>query len=301
VIVLGNHPIAILALIGLSAVTVSLYQIRVAKRFAQRAWDFESPATEPVSALAALLLTAAQRAQRNFAIEWALGVAAPVAIGFLACAQWKGGAAVDRFELWAPRITLLYLALGAELVRRVVAEAGITQIPAEGAERFLAWREMVRGNWLAACDWIRCLLVLAALVYSVDAALRYDTLKRGWPGFVLIALVAVYVVMMCVSLQCGRRRLIEVARALKGHARMKPRPPLPMENPLAGLIASVGRRGTEYRRDILWFACWSPDHPKVLVRAARGYALNLANPRAYVFLAYGAGLAALALWIGARA
>jgi hypothetical protein len=300
-IVLRNYPIAIFTLLAVTALSVSLYHVRVAKCFAKRAWDFESPATKPVTALAAPLLTPAQRAKRKPAVEWAIGLAAPAALGLLAYAQWHGGHSVNRFELWAPRITFLYLALGAELVRRVVAEARITQIPAENAEKYLAWREMVRGTWLSTCDWIRGLLVLGALLFSVDAALPYGSLEDGWQRFVAAAPLAVYVVLMCVSLKRGQQRLIEVTKTLKGQPRMTPRSPLPMEKPLVGLAASVGKTPHEFQKNIFWLACWSPDHPKVLVRAARGYALNLANPRAYVYLAYSAGLAALALWIGARA
>ncbi|HEV8148515.1 MAG TPA: hypothetical protein VGP79_19125 [Bryobacteraceae bacterium] len=282
-------------------VLISLYQIRVAKRFAPRVWDRESLVTESVSAVAAPLLSPAQRAQRNRLTEWALGVAVFAAIAFLAYSQWEGGAAVDRFELWAPPIAFLYLALGAELVRRVVAEARITQIPAENAAKFFDWQEMVRRNWLAACDWMRGLLVLGALVFSLEAALPNGSLEPGWHSFIKVVPLAVYAVLMCVSFERGQRRLIEVAKTLKGQPRLKPRPPLPMENPLVGFTASVNTRGPESRRFVLWFACWSPDHPQVLVRAAHGSALNLANPRAYLFLAYGMGLAALALWIGARA
>jgi hypothetical protein len=254
-------PIPILSLIAVMAMLVSWYQTRVAKRFAVRAWDFESPRTPAESRVAVPLMPQREREHRHPAVDAALGIAAAISLGLLAWVHFKSGPETNRFALWALPLAALYLALGLRLVRAAIVDARITRIPANNAAKYLAWREQVRKFWLTTCDWITGYPVLFALLYAVNGALPDAVLAHGRQARMVMVTCVAYTIPMVVSMMRGQRLLVELTRTLKGRPRMTPAAPQPAESKWRAIAAS---------------------------------------PRIFAVTAYLGGLAALAVWIGVR-
>ena len=173
-------------------------------------------------------------------------------------------------------LVLVYIQLGATLMKYAML-AWPMRTTAEMTEEIRDYREGVRRYLIRSCDWFRLVFSLALLISAIE--LRFPAFAKGgrWQWFGYVLHIAVVVVIL-VWYQMNARRLLQQARELK-MSRALPRTriaPDPSRFRLGGLVY------------------FDPDSPSVLIPSRAGYALNLADRRAYISLAYVTGLAILA-------
>jgi uncharacterized membrane protein len=173
-------------------------------------------------------------------------------------------------------LVLVYIQIGAALMK-YAALAWPMRIAAEMTEAYRKYREDVRRYMIRSCDWFRLVFSVALLIAAIE--LRFPELAKGgrWQLFGYGLHIAI-VLGILIWYQINARRLLRQARELK-IARTLPRvriAPDPSRFRLGGL------------------AYYDPDSPSVLIPSRAGYALNFADRRAYISLAYVTGLAILA-------
>jgi uncharacterized membrane protein len=173
-------------------------------------------------------------------------------------------------------LVLAYIQIGATLMKYAVL-AWPMRMSTEMAEAHLNYRDNIRRYMIRSCDWFRLVFSLALLTTAIE--LRFPELNKGgrWQWFGYGLHIAIVIVIL-VWYQINARKLLHQARQLK-LSRAVPRnrvAPDPSRFRLGGL------------------AYYDPDSPSVLIPSRAGYALNFADRRAYISLAYLTGLAILA-------
>jgi uncharacterized membrane protein len=173
-------------------------------------------------------------------------------------------------------IVLVYIQIGATLMK-YAALAWPMRTSSEITEAYRSYRDDVRRYMIRSCDWFRLVFSLALLMTAIEE--RFPDLAKGgrwqWLGYGLhIGIVTVIIVWY----QVNARRLLRQARELK----------------LSRAIPRVGVAPDPSRFRLGGLAYYDPDSPSVLIPSRAGYALNFADRRAYISLAYVTGLAILA-------
>ncbi len=190
----------------------------------------------------------------------------------------KDDAVSARFSSWLfwP-LLLIYIQVGALLMKYAVV-AWPLRMSADTTEESRNYRNNVRRYLIRSCDWIRLVFSLALLTASIE--LRFPEIAKGgrWQWFGYSLHVAV-VVLILVWYQINARRLVQQAHQLK-LSRTIPR-------------ARIAPDPSRFRLGGL--AYYDPDSPSVLIPSRAGYALNFADRRAYITVAYVGGLLLLAL------
>jgi uncharacterized membrane protein len=174
-------------------------------------------------------------------------------------------------------LVLIYIQIGATLMKHAVL-AWPMRMSTGMTEAHRNYREDIRRYMIRSCDWFRLVFSLALLTSTIE--LRFPELNKGgrfqWFGY---ALHIAIVIVILVWYQINARKLLQQARELK-LSRALPR------NRTVSDPARFRLGGLVY---------FDPDSPSVLIPSRSGYALNFADRRAYISLAYVTGLLALAL------
>lgn len=176
-------------------------------------------------------------------------------------------------------IWILYLQAGLMLLK-VVFVRWRMPLPVSRTEDFRRWRSGWLEYHVKLFDSLR---VVFALLLLTGMGLKLTW--GGWTRGAVVAALCMWIptlVIFLVYLTRQTRRLRDLERELKPVEMMKEFPRFPVADGrfLAGGIFYFNR-----------------NNPVVLVRGAKGLAINLANTSTYLWLAYFLGLAALAIWM----
>jgi hypothetical protein len=153
----------------------------------------------------------------------------------------------------AALLFLLYLQAGLLLLKCGLI-AGRTPLPRENTEQYLQWREAYRRLLTGSCDAVR--LMTAAAMLLIWADLGRTELVAG-----LIVVLSVWLVWY----GRGLRRFVQLYTSAR---------PVRLPQSLEPVAATPP------------VVCYLPETPLSFVRGARGWALNLANRRSQIGVAY---------------
>jgi hypothetical protein len=166
----------------------------------------------------------------------------------------------ENWTAWSGALILFYVQVGLLLLKRALI-AGRTALPQENAEQYLAWREAFRRMLTDSCDAVRFMTAGIALI----AILYFNvTLLAVVTGVVLTGWVTWYWIRL--------RRFMKLYTStgpIRLPGALEPEPALPP------------------------MLCYRPQTPLSFVKGARGWAINLANRRSQVGVAYLIGLIAV--------
>jgi hypothetical protein len=163
-------------------------------------------------------------------------------------------------ELLGLPMVLFYLQLGLELLKYALI-AGRTLLPSEGAEQYLQWRESYRRLLTDSCDSVRLMVAASVALATSGLDLRQT-------------FIAVLVMLPAWTIWYWRR----VRSFMETYRRA-----LPVILPSA----------LEPEASVPPMICFRPNTPLSFVKGTRGWALNLANRRSQVGVAYLIGLVAV--------
>jgi hypothetical protein len=225
------------------------------------------PPPTVVRTFAATLEPRDRQAYRSIPLEVALA-AATCAAAILICATQDMVSA--KRSLAAPAM-IFYIYTGLALARRAAVGARLFPIPSERAEEYFALRESARRLTLIAIDWLRALASSLLLCWSLLAA---GILKEAASGRELSIPFWILYVMAMIDMSPRLWGFLLMRRALA-----MPSQPVRVDEKTRGLFR------------------WNPDSPSMLSRGVHGWAMNLADPRTQLWLAYAVGFAAV-IWMG---
>ena len=185
------------------------------------------------------------------------------------------GASYGAWLFWP--LILAYIQLGAMLVK-YAALAWPMRLTADATGEVRKYREGVRRYLIRSCDWFRLVFALALLTKAFEVRFPDIAESEWWKWFsyaLSLGLLAAIFTWYNVNV---RRFLLQARNLPKGTS-----------GPRVSRIVDPAR----FRFGGLVY--YDPDSPSVLVPSRAGYALNFADRRAYITLAYLGGLALLAL------
>jgi len=176
-------------------------------------------------------------------------------------------------------LMLAYIQFGAMLMKYAIL-AWPMRMSAEANEEIRAYREDSRRYLVRVCDWTRLVFAMTLVFLIVQA--RFPQLAQGtsWRTFA----DTFYLGMVALILgwyHVNARRLMARAKSLK--------------TTVQGFACSATAKPDPSRFRLGGLAYFDPDSPSVLIPSRAGWALNFADRRAYVSLAYLGGLVILAL------
>jgi len=249
-----------------------VWSVHLAERQAQRL--AVPDAGDPVARVALSLTPRRLRDYANGPLEWAMALSAAMAIMWLARVYTTSPAHLPARVVFGVPVTLLYVQLGAVLVKAIVvawrAPAPLTQT----AEHVDA-REEKRKYYLRVCDAFRAAMTAAIVFWAIKISAPPASvagLDRLWfAGYVAFGLAAT------VWIEIKRKQLVTLSLRAR---------PVTLPDFL---------RQSELTR---WPVCYQPSAPLLTLKGARGYSLNLANAFARAGVAYIAGLALLLVVLG---
>lgn len=174
-------------------------------------------------------------------------------------------------------LILAYIQAGATLLK-YAALAWPMRISSDASPEYRSYREGVRRYFIRTCDWFRFVFALALLTTACEVRFPdvADTHWWRWFNYSLsLSLVTVILIWYYINV----RRFLQQARQFSNCAS----------------LPKVSRIIDPKRFRFGGLVYFDPDSPSVLVPSRAGYALNFADRRAYITLAYLGGLALLAL------
>ncbi len=244
-----------------------LFSVDLAQR---RARPYAVPGSD--KAVPAMALSLKRRRLADYTNRRLEALIALISVGvFLWLARYyMAGSGGKTFrEVFGAPLFLLYLQLGVLLVKWGLV-AWRTPIPQNDAETHIAWREQARKLYLQVCDWYRiswtAQLLVCPFMTAVSSQEKMKVLTIFWWSLQAITIA------MTVWLELRRKALQRMALRAS---------PVRLPN-LSGDAESSS-----------WLLCFQPSSPLLLVKSARGYALNLANTRTQFGAVYLAGLVTL--------
>jgi hypothetical protein len=168
------------------------------------------------------------------------------------------------WQAFSGAIILFYVQAGLLLLKRALI-AGRTALPQENAEQYLEWREAYRRLMTDSCDAVRLLAAGAVLVAVFDV----DRTQM---------LIAIFVALALWTAWYWRRlrrfmALYTAAKPVKLPGALEPEEAVPP------------------------VVCFRPESPLSFVKGARGWALNLANRRSQIGVAYLVGLVVVRVFL----
>jgi hypothetical protein len=261
-------------------VTRVYHQLLVIHTIRKAKWLAVQDSWQPVRSVALSLKVRRLRDHTRWSVELVLAVLTAIALAFLIYLQpWQDdGPSRRQIRLYAFAALMIYLQVGGVLIKHALMKWRMW-LPGERTEDYLRWREAVLHYFLWWCDFLRIGLAAMLVVVVFGTHLRETGRLQT---FLLLALAAGAGLILLGSLGIIRQqhRLGALWKELQPlEAFMDPpRPIAPHEFFLGGL-------------------CYcNADNPAVLVPGPLVFAVNLANRRAYLYLAYIAGLVLLAFW-----
>jgi uncharacterized membrane protein len=195
----------------------------------------------------------------------------------LGFAQFSAGTGSSYGDWLFWPLILAHIQVGAMLVKYAVV-AWPMRLSTDAAGEIRKYREGVRRYFIRTCDWFRIVFALALLTTSFEVRFPEVTAHSWWKwlnyslsfGLLILILTWYYI-----NVRCFMRQARNFPKGTSG--------------PKASRIIDPAR----FRLGGLVY--YDPDSPSVLVPSRAGYALNFADRRAYITLAYFGGLALLAL------
>jgi hypothetical protein len=161
---------------------------------------------------------------------------------------------------WGGAILIFYFQAGLLLLKRALI-AGRTALPQQDAEQYLAWRDAYRRLLTNSCDAVRLITAGGTLLALID--FNITAIAVG---------LAVMLLMFVVWYATQVRRFFRLYTSTR-----------PVKLPDA----------LEPEQAVPPMLCYRPQTPLSFVKGARGWALNLANRRSQIGVAYVIGLAAV--------
>lgn len=243
-----------------------LLSVQLAERQARK---FAVPeAEQPVSSVVLSLTPRRLRDYTNRRTEQFIILATAGVIAWLVRYYFQSPAEHNLRLVFAAPALLLYSQIGLLFVKYGIV-AWRTPIPQVQAEEHLQAREETRKLHLKVCDWIRLIFTAQLIVWPVllvvPLAMKPRLAALSWVVFLLAA------IMLAVFQEMGRHSV------LKAMVRARP----------------VKMPDFLHTENSSWPVCFQPDTPTLLVQAAHGYSLNLANKLTQMGAAYVAGLITL--------
>jgi uncharacterized membrane protein len=207
-------------------------------------------------------------------------VSLPNVISFLlrVSGLMKGEASPSGAWLFWP-LMLAYIQFGAMLMKYAIL-AWPMRMSAEANEEIRAYREDSRRYLVRVCDWTRLVFAMTLIFLTVQA--RFPELTQGpnWHRFADIFYLGM-VALILGWYHVNARRLMTRAKSLK--------------TTVQGFACSGAGKPDPSRFRLGGLAYFDPDSPSVLIPSRAGWALNFADRRAYISLAYLSGLLILAI------
>lgn len=244
-----------------------LFSVALAERRA-RAYAVQG-AEQPA---AAMVLSLTPRRLADYTYRWLEIVLALLTLGTLAWLAWFYRVAPERHtlrEVFAIPLMLLYCHLGALFVKWGLV-AWRTPLPLDATEEHLELRERARRFHLVACDLLRASFTIQLLLWPLSFAFSRAAANRFITSYVLVTIGISFI--MTVWHERRRKEMLELVKRVK---------PIFMKDSL-----DEGANSS-------YLLCYRPDAPLTLIKGVRGYALNLANSRTQVGVAYLAGFVTL--------
>lgn len=234
-----------------------------------------------------LQLSMAPRRLRDYtipAIEFVIGGTTLLALAMLArCYALSLTENANHFIFGALRggnvltVWVLYWQLGFLLLKVLFIRRRMP-LPANRTEDFRRWRMAWLTHKLRIFDAVRVFCALSLLL-----GMTWITYGRGWPRMgqlILLVVSAAVILMYAVYVAREERRLAATEKELKPVEMAEAFPRIPVAE------------GFFFAGGLLYF---NSDNPWVLVRSAKGVALNLAHRTTHIAAAYLTGLVILAI------
>lgn len=193
----------------------------------------------------------------------------------LAPASSATGASYGAWLFWP--LLLAYIQFGALLSKYAVISWPM-RLSSDISEEVRVYREGVRRYLVRSCDWFRSVFALSLLVASFE--IRHPEIAhRGWWRWFTLSLSLSLLAAILLWYNANIRKFFRIAKGLRQYrfGTKVSGPVDPARFRLGGLVY------------------YDPDSPSVVIPSRVGYALNFADRRAYISLAYFGGLAILAL------
>jgi len=172
-------------------------------------------------------------------------------------------------DVFGVPLMLLYVHLGVLLVKWGLV-AWRTPLPLTATEEHMEARERARKFHLTACDLLRATFTIQFVLWPISLTLPASAANRFITVYVLVTIGISFI--MTLWQERRRKEMLEFAKRTR---------PVFMKDSL---------EGGEHPSRLL---CYRPDAPVTLIKGARGYALNLANRRTQLGVAYIAGFVTL--------
>jgi hypothetical protein len=254
---------------------VAIHTIRQTKLLAaEGSW-------KPVASVALSLKTRRLRDYLDLRFELALPLFTVASLAIVASYFRHGSATSGPAGLvreLAIAALAIYVQLGGLLAKHALVRWRMW-LPGERTETYLRWREAVLNYFLWACDYLRAMLTVAIVSFVLFANLR-----AAGPREAILPLAAAVAVGIIVCGAAGlgtrRRRLKRLWNELQ-----------PLED------FSSPPQKIDSREFFLGGLCYcNADNPALFVPGPLVYAINVANNRTYLYLAYVAGFVLLGMW-----
>jgi hypothetical protein len=243
------------------------YSVDLAERQARPYSTAE--AERPVTSVALCLKPRRLRDYTNPTVEWALGVTAAAALGWLARYYLTAPDHPSLLAVFGVPAGFLYLQAGFLFVKRVVV-GWRAPVPQAQAAEHMALREEMRRFYLRVCDWNRAAALAAMLFWPVRLSASPAGVERLSSIWFVVWLAIGIISTLWVEVR--RKQLVRATLGVR-----------PVKLPDLLHQSEVAR----------WPVCYQPSAPMLVLKGAHGWSLNLGNRLAHVGAAYLAGLVAL--------
>jgi hypothetical protein len=254
---------------------LAIHTIREAKRLAAGvSW-------KPVTSTAFSLKTRRLRDYTNMPFEIGMSLLSLVSLALFAyeCRLRTPPGHLPELARFSAFVALwIYLQLGGLLAKHALVKWRMW-LPGERTETYLNWREAARRYFLWFCDYMRAMLTLGLVVFVL--AIHARATGNDWAIVpIMVSIFGVGVAVALVGFAKQKRRLAMLWKELE-----------PLE------AFSAPPEAIDASAFFLGGLCyWKAQNPALFVPGPLVYAVNLANMRAYLYSAYIAGFALLAVW-----
>jgi hypothetical protein len=267
--VLFGHVLLMAYFFAAMAVFIHVFHVFSVDLAERQARAYAVPGAEqPVASLALSLKPRRLRDYSNRNLEIVMAVSSIVAIVWLVRNYLAAPQHVDLRLAFGMPALLLYTQAGFLFAKQIVV-AWRTPVPEIQAEEYLEAREATRKFYLNVCDIARAMNSVALLAWpamlSTSSASRMRVALLWLVGWIAVSVAA------GVWQEIKRKRLLTVT--------LRARP--------VRLPDFMGSNAPS------WPLCYQPSAPMLVLKATRGYSLNLANRLAYFGAAYLGGWAIL--------
>jgi uncharacterized membrane protein len=237
---------------------------------------------KPVRTMALVLTTRRLRDYVSLLFESCLPIITVTAFAVLSYFLWRTTADQSLVRRAASCAVLaLYLQLGGLLFKHALVKWR-WRVPGQRVDEFLRWREAVLRYWLWVCDYFRCIFSLGLLAFVLVDVLREHDMEHRVIFMVRLVIAGIIILAGILGYERQQKRMKPLWESLR-----------PLED------FSLPPETIDHREFFWGGLCYfNAQSPALFVPGPWVYAINLANRRTYLYVAYLAVLVPLGIWCG---